>query len=102
MGAVGVSTGAVAGLVAITPAAGYVDIFGATVIGGVSSALGYAAVLLRPRTGLDDSLDVFGVHGIGGMWGTIATGIFAVQAIGGTAGPWRATSPSLGCRPWAW
>lgn len=86
MGAVGVATGAVAGMVAITPAAGFVDIVGATIIGGVSGALGYAAVLLRPRTGLDDSLDVFSVHGLGGIWGTIATGIFAVQAIGGTAG----------------
>lgn len=84
--AVGVATGAVAGMVAITPAAGFVDVMGASIIGGVAAALGYGAVLLRPRTGLDDSLDVFGIHGIGGIWGTIATGIFAVKGIGGTPG----------------
>jgi Amt family ammonium transporter len=84
--AVGVATGAVAGLVAITPASGFVGPMGAIAIGLVVGVITYYAVLLRPRTRLDDSLDVFAVHGLGGIWGAIATGIFAVEAIGGTAG----------------
>jgi Amt family ammonium transporter len=86
MSAVGVTTAAVCGLVAITPAAGFVGIMGALAIGFGAGLLCYGAVLLRPKTGLDDSLDVFAVHGIGGIWGALATGIFAVAAIGGTAG----------------
>ena len=86
MSAVGVATAAVAGLVAITPAAGFVGVMGAMAIGAGAGALGYAAVLLRPKTKIDDALDVFAVHGIGGIWGALATGIFAVAAIGGTAG----------------
>ena len=84
--AVGVATGAVAGLVAITPASGFVGPMGAVAIGLVVGVITYYAVLLRPKTKLDDSLDVFAVHGIGGIWGALATGIFAVEAIGGTAG----------------
>ena len=84
--AVGVATGAVAGLVAITPAAGFVGVMGALAIGFGAGILTYGAVLLRPKTGIDDSLEVFGVHGIGDIWGAIATGIFAVGAIGGTEG----------------
>ncbi|MBU88085.1 MAG: ammonium transporter [SAR202 cluster bacterium] len=86
MGAVGVATGAVAGLVAITPAAGFVGIYGALAIGLGAGVLCFFAVDLINSTGLDDALDVFAVHGIGGIWGAIATGIFAVEAIGGTAG----------------
>lgn len=86
MGAVGVATGAVAGLVAITPAAGFVGIYGALAIGVGAGVLCFFAVDLINSTGLDDALDVFAVHGIGGIWGAIATGIFAVEAIGGTAG----------------
>ena len=86
MSAVGVATGAVAGLVAITPAAGFVNVMGAVAIGFGAGAFGYFAVLLRPRTGLDDSLDVFAVHGVCGIWGSIATGIFAAEAIGGKIG----------------
>ena len=86
MSAAGVATGAVAGLVAITPASGYVGVLGALAIGLGAGVLCYLAVLLRPRTGLDDSLDVFAVHGVGGIWGALATGIFATAAIGGTAG----------------
>ncbi len=86
MSAVGVATAAVAGLVAITPAAGYVGVMGGLAIGFGAGVLCYGAVLLRPKTGLDDSLDVFAVHGIGGIWGALATGIFAVAAIGGTSG----------------
>ena len=86
MSAVGVASGAVAGLVAITPASGYVGVLGALGIGVGAGALCYLAVLLRTRTRLDDALEVFAVHGVGGIWGAIATGIFAVAAIGGTAG----------------
>jgi Amt family ammonium transporter len=86
MSAAGVATGAVGGLVAITPAAGFVGVAGALAIGLGAGVLCYAAVQLRPKVGLDDALDVFAVHGIGGIWGAIATGIFAVGAIGGTKG----------------
>ena len=96
MSVVGVATGAVAGLVAITPAAGYVNVMGALAIGIVVGVLAYFAVLLRPRTGLDDALDVFAIHGIGGIWGALATGIFAVEAIGGTAGLLEGNPNQLG------
>ncbi len=86
MSAAGVATGAVGGLVAITPAAGFVGVMGALAIGFGAGVLCYAAVQLRPKLGLDDSLDVFSVHGVGGIWGALATGIFAVGAIGGTEG----------------
>ena len=86
MSAAGVATGAVGGLVAITPAAGFVGVMGALAIGALAGGLCYGAVQLRPKLGLDDSLDVFSVHGIGGILGALATGVFAVEAIGGTAG----------------
>ena len=86
MSAVGIATGAVAGLVAITPAAGFVGVMGAVAIGVVAGIGPYFFMLIRPKLGFDDALDVFGVHGIAGTWGAIATGIFAVEAIGGTAG----------------
>ncbi len=86
MSAVGVASGAVAGLVAITPASGFVGVFGALAIGAGAGVLCYIAVYLRTRTQIDDALEVFAVHGVGGIWGAIATGIFAVAAIGGTAG----------------
>ena len=81
MSAVGVASGAVAGLVAITPASGFVDTIGALFIGVGAGLLCYMAVRLRPKTGLDDSLDVFSIHGVGGIWGALATGIFAVSAV---------------------
>ena len=78
----GVVTGAVAGLVAITPAAGYVDITGAIVIGLLVSVFCFIMVaLVKPRFGYDDSLDAFGVHGIGGIWGALATGLFATKVV---------------------
>lgn len=80
---VGAAAGVVAGLVAITPAAGYVMPMEALAIGGVSGALCYGAVRLRAKIGFDDSLDVVGVHGVGGMWGALATGIFATSAVSG-------------------
>jgi ammonium transporter, Amt family len=83
---IGAACGAVAGLVAITPASGYVTAGGAVIIGLSVGAICYAATLLRERIRIDDALDVFAVHGVGGMFGAIATGVFAVAAIGGTAG----------------
>jgi ammonium transporter, Amt family len=85
--AVGISVGAVCGLVAITPASGYVNIPSSIIIGllaGVFSNL--IANWRSSRTKLDDSLDVFACHGIGGIWGSIATGIFALSAINGVNG----------------
>lgn len=86
MSAAGVATGAVGGLVAITPAAAFVGVMGALAIGFGAGILCYVAVLIRPKIGLDDSLDVFAVHGIGGIWGALATGIFTVGALAALAG----------------
>ncbi|MEX2147151.1 MAG: ammonium transporter [Candidatus Rokuibacteriota bacterium] len=77
----GAASGAVAGLVAITPAAGFVGPLAAIVIGAVSGALCYTACNFKSKLGYDDSLDVVGVHGVGGTWGAIATGLFASTAI---------------------
>ncbi|HBC85745.1 MAG TPA: ammonia channel protein [Lentisphaeria bacterium] len=78
----GVITGAVAGLVAITPASGFVTPMGAIVIGLGSGVICYISVsFCKAKFGYDDSLDAFGVHGIGGIWGAIATGLFATTAI---------------------
>ncbi len=79
---VGISTGAVAGLVAITPAAGFVGVTGALIIGVAVSLVCFAMVaFVKPRLGYDDSLDAFGVHGIGGILGAILTGVLATPAI---------------------
>ncbi len=79
---VGIATGAVAGLVAITPAAGFVEVSGALLIGLFVSIFCYIAVgVIKPKLGYDDSLDAFGVHGIGGIWGALATGLFASTAV---------------------
>jgi Amt family ammonium transporter len=80
---VGAAAGAVAGLVAITPASGYVEPMEAIAIGLGAGAFCYFAVRLRARLGFDDSLDVVGVHGVGGMWGAIGTGLFANAAVSG-------------------
>jgi Amt family ammonium transporter len=74
-------SGAVAGLVAITPASGFVDASGAIVIGIGAGSFCYGGILLRRKFGFDDALDVWGVHGIGGTWGAIATGLFASTAV---------------------
>nr|WP_321497567.1 ammonium transporter [uncultured Methanolobus sp.] len=79
-------SGAVAGLVAITPASGFVGPMAAIVIGGFAGLLCYGALLFRVRKGLDESLDAWAVHGMGGFWGAIATGIFASAAVGGVDG----------------
>ncbi|EKD27807.1 MAG: hypothetical protein ACD_79C00566G0003 [uncultured bacterium] len=78
----GTASGIVAGLVAITPAAGFVSVVPAIVIGIVVSFVCFFMVsIIKPKLGYDDSLDAFGVHGIGGIWGAIATGLFASKAI---------------------
>lgn len=77
----GAASGAVAGLVAITPAAGFVGIMASVVIGLGAGVLCYLGVSLKARFGYDDSLDVVGIHGVGGIWGALATGLFASQAI---------------------
>jgi Amt family ammonium transporter len=78
---IGAACGAVAGLVAITPASGYVTAGGALAIGLAVGGLCYSATLLRERLKIDDALDVFAVHGVGGMFGAVATGVFATTAI---------------------
>ena len=77
----GAASGAVAGLVAVTPAAGFVTPMAALVIGGLAGVLCYTACNLKTKLGYDDSLDVVGVHGVGGTWGALATGIFATKAV---------------------
>ena len=79
--ALGAVSGAVAGLVAVTPAAGFVSPLSAILIGLVAGVLCYAAVSLKPKFGYDDSLDVLGIHGVGGTWGALATGLFASTAL---------------------
>jgi len=79
--ALGLATGAVAGLVAITPASGFVSPMPALVIGIMVSVFSFHAVQLKNRFRYDDTLDVFGVHGVGGTWGALATGLFASAAI---------------------
>ena len=87
VGVLGLISGGVAGLVAITPAAGYVTASSAIIIGAVGAPICYFGVLfMRRRSGIDDALDVFGVHGLGGIWGSVATGIFALESMGGAAG----------------
>jgi Amt family ammonium transporter len=83
--ALGAVTGSLAGLVAITPAAGFVSPMGAIVLGLVACCLCYVAVAwLKHRLGYDDSLDVFGVHGIAGLTGTLLLGLLGTKAFGGT------------------
>ncbi len=84
--AVGAATGIVVGLVAITPAAGFVSPAGALALGAIAALPSYFMIILRARTRLDDSLDVFAGHGIGGLTGALLTGVFAAKEWGGTAG----------------
>lgn len=78
---IGAACGAVAGLVAITPASGFVGVGGSLIIGLIAGGLCFSATLLRERIKVDDALDVFAVHGVGGTFGAVATGIFATAAI---------------------
>jgi len=83
----GAATGAVAGLAAVTPACGFVGPLAAIAIGAAASGIGFLAVaVLKPRFGYDDSLDVFGIHGVGGVLGTLSAGLFAQAAVGGVDG----------------
>ena len=77
----GAAAGAVAGLVAITPASGYVDVSASIIIGLGAGIFCYVGVQATKRLKVDDALDVFGVHGVGGAWGALATGVFATVAI---------------------
>ena len=82
----GMVSGAIAGMVAVTPAAGYVTPMVSILIGAVAGLICYGAMLFRIRKGLDESLDAWAIHGIGGFWGTIATGAFAAMAVCGFSG----------------
>jgi Amt family ammonium transporter len=94
----GAASGAIAGLVAITPGAGFVGPLSAVIIGLVAGALCYLAVLAKGKLGYDDSLDVVGVHGVGGLWGALATGLFASTAVnpGGANGLFFGNPHQLG------
>ena len=81
MSGVGLASGAVAGMVAITPAAGYVTPLSSVLLGGLAAAASFTAVRLRPRLGLDDSLDVFAVHGVAATLGALLTGVLASKAV---------------------
>ncbi len=84
----GAASGAIAGLVAITPAAGFVDATGALIIGLIAGIVGWVGVyVVKKAFGYDDSLDAFGVHGLAGIWGAIATGIFALQELAWDGSP---------------
>jgi|SRR5688572_24666168 len=87
----GVASGLVAGLVAVTPAAGFVTPIGALAIGGIAGVVCFGGVMLKQRLGYDDALDAFGVHGVGGAAGAILTGVFATAALapGGEGGGLR-------------
>ena len=93
----GIASGAVAGLVAVTPASGFVLPGGALVLGLVAGAGCFFAVTwLKHKLGYDDALDVFGVHGVGGIIGAVLTGVFAAEAVGGTAGLLEGNSGQVG------
>ncbi len=85
-GWLGFVSGAVAGLVAITPGAGYVTPMASILIGAIAGIVCYSIMLWRIRKGLDESLDAWAVHGMGGLWGALATGIFAAAAVNGASG----------------
>lgn len=91
-----VATGAVVGLAAITPASGFVDPLSAMVIGGVAAVISYYIIVLRMKFRIDESLDVFACHGIGGVCGSLAVGIFASKAINPAgANGWLYGNPAL-------
>ncbi len=94
--AVGGATGIVVGLVAITPAAGFVSPVGSIALGAIAAFPSYVAIVLRSRTRLDDSLDVFAGHGLGGMTGALLTGVLAQKVWGGTDGLLTGNPAQLG------
>jgi Amt family ammonium transporter len=83
--AVGAATAIVVGLVAVTPAAGFVSPLGGLALGAIAAVPSYFAILFRARTGLDDSLDVVAAHGVGGTVGALLTGVFAIKAWNGVS-----------------
>ena len=83
--AVGVATAIVVGLVAVTPAAGFISPLFAILLGGLAAVPSYYLILWRTRTRLDDSLDVFAAHGVGGITGALLTGVFAQESLNGVA-----------------
>jgi len=94
--ALGFCSGIIAGLVAVTPAAGNSGPFGAIVLGAVASLIAfYAVTVLKPKLGYDDSLDAFGIHGVGGIVGAIGTGIVYAPSLGGPGGEDFAIGPQL-------
>ena len=98
-GTLGIATGAVAGLVAITPASGSVGPMGALAIGFVSGIVCFwGATSLKQKMGYDDSLDAFGVHGIGGIVGALLTGVFAAESLGGVG---LSDGMNIGTQVWA-
>jgi len=92
----GIATGAVVGLVAITPAAGFVTPMGAIAIGALAAPISYYAIRFRQGRNLDESLDVWACHGMAGTWGALATGLFAVKEVGGTNGLFFGNPSQLG------
>ncbi len=92
----GFASGLVAGLVAITPASGFVPPWAAIIIGALAGVVCFKAVLLKGKFGYDDSLDAFGVHGVGGYLGAILTGVFAFAAFGGTKGAFEGHMAQVG------
>ena len=97
----GIISGAVGGLVAITPAAGFVTPTGALIIGLIAGVLCYwGATWLKRTCGYDDSLDVFGIHGVGGIVGALLTGVFASEAIGGTPGLLEGNAGQVATQAW--
>jgi Amt family ammonium transporter len=97
----GIASGAVGGLVAITPASGFVLPSGALAIGIVAGILCYwGATWLKNTLGYDDSLDVFGVHGVGGIVGALLTGVFAAESVGGVPGLLEGNPGQVGIQVW--
>ena len=93
---IGAVSGAIAGEVGITPASGFVDPSSAIVIGFLAGAICYGAILLRQRLKIDDALDVWAVHGVGGTLGALLTGVFAVAAVNGASGLIEGNAGQLG------
>ena len=94
----GGASGIIAGLVAVTPAAGFVGPVGAIVLGAIASAVAYYFVaVVKIKAGYDDSLDVFGIHGVAGIIGAIGTGIFASSSLGGVG---YAEGVTMGAQVW--
>jgi Amt family ammonium transporter len=98
----GIVTGAVVGLVAVTPAAGFVTPIGALIIGALVAPISYYAIkFIKGRNLLDESLDVFACHGLGGLWGALATGLFAASSVGGVDGLFYGNPSQFLAQLWA-